>query len=172
MGKRRSICIEWVALILAMVIPAGCQTTAVMEKRPNTIAVWDIENLNASELSGFDLEELLAAKVIEVLQKDKRWTVVEREELILALEEQNLGGSALASDETRLQIGRLLGANYMVFGSYMKFMQQMQLNLRVVDVETGRVMRATQKTLPFKDVGGTLDMAAEAAGELFTSAEK
>ncbi len=155
------------AFALTIFIFGGCQTTAVMEARPHTIAVWDLENLNPAELEGLELGELMAVKVIETLQASRQWEVVERESLILALEEQHLGSTALASEETRLRIGRLIGANFMVFGSYMKFMQTLQLNLRIVDVQSGRVVRAVQKTEPFKDIGGALKMADDAAGELF-----
>ncbi len=155
----------WAAAILVFLL-AGCQTTAVMETRPNTIAVWDLENLNPAELEGLDLGELLAAKVIEVLQETQKWEVVEREALILALEEQHLGSTALASEETRLRIGQLIGANYMVFGGYMKFMQTLQLNLRIVDVQSGRVVRAVQENVPFKDVGGVIETAGALAEKL------
>lgn len=156
----------WLAWLVGLLLLSACQTTAVMEKRPSTIAVWDLENLNPAELEEFDLEELLAAKVIESFQTSKKWTVVERKDLILALEEQNLGSSVMVDESMRLKIGELLGANYMVFGSYMKFRSNITLTLRLVDVQTGRILKAEEITNPFKSVSDTLQMATKAAKQL------
>lgn len=157
-----------VLCLLAGLGLSGCGTTKALEKRPSTIAVWDLDNLNPAELDGFNLGELLAAKVMEILEPSNQWVLVERKELILALEEQNLGASAAVSEETRLRIGRLLGANFMVFGSYMKFMEALQVNLRIVDVQTGRIIKASSNKppVPFKSVGDALKMAGDAAREL------
>ena len=134
---------------------------------PRTLAVWDLENLNPAELEEFNLGELLAVKVMEAFEQSDRWTLVERKDLLLALEEQNLGSSALASEDTRLKIGQLLGANAMVFGSYMKFMQRLQLNLRLVEVETGQILRATEASAPFSNnIGAVVEMAQKAAEDL------
>jgi hypothetical protein len=165
----------WIIILLGWGCFSGCQSMsgAVKEtgqqERPHTIAVWDLDNLNPAELEGLQLGELLAGKVIEVLEESGQWVVVERKDLILALEEQNLGSSALVSEETRLQIGRLLGANAMVFGTYMKFLKDLQINLRVVDVETGQVMKAGQQRAPFSTVGNALKMTRQAALKLLKS---
>jgi len=145
---------------------SGCQSAKGNGKRLNTIAVWDLDNLNPAELEEFQLGELLASKVMEVLEESGQWVVVERKELILALEEQKLGSSALISEETRLRIGRLLGAQSMVFGTYMKYLKTLQINLRIVDVETGQVLKAAQKRAPFTSVGDALKMTKQATLEL------
>lgn len=158
-----------VSTILLISWCTGCQTVPVEEKkRLQTIAVWDLENLNQTETAALDLGELLANKVIEALAESGRWTVVEREQLILALEELNLSSTSMVLDSTRLEIGKIVGAKYMVFGSYMQMMQMMRLNLRLVDVETGRVLKASEKSTFEEDIGIWLKLAGEAASELQT----
>ena len=168
MNKIQKYNLFWVVILLGWGCFSGCQSLSGAKKEtgqqehPHTIAVWDLDNLNPAELGQFQLGELLAGKVMEVLEESSGWVVVERKELILALEEQNLGSSALVSEETRLQIGKLLGARAMVFGTYMKFQKDLQINLRAVDVETGRVIKASQKRAPFTTVGKALKMTKQA----------
>ena len=146
----------------------GCQSVPVKEKRLQTIAVWDLENLNQAESAAFDVGELLANKIIEALVESGKWNVVEREQLILALEELNLSSTSMVSASTRLEIGKLVGAQYMVFGTFMNMMQLMQINLRLVDVETGRVIKAAEKSTFKEDIGLWLELAKEAANDLQT----
>ena len=172
MGRIQKYSLFWIIMLLGWGCFSGCRSMsgAVKEnshqEHPHTIAVWDLDNLNPAELEGLQLGELLAGKVMEVLEESGKWVVVERKELLLALEEQNLGSSALVSEETRLQIGKLLGAHAMVFGTYMKFLKDLQINLRVVDVETGQVIQAAQRRAPFTSAGNALKMTKQATLEL------
>ena len=165
-----------IAVVLIMGALIGCQsipmeeqkTILVEEKKIRTIAVWDLENLNQSESIALDLGELFAGKVIEALSESGKWNVVEREQLIVALEELNLGSTSLVADATRLKIGKIVGAHYMVFGHYMQMMQMMQLNLRLVDVATGQIIKSAQRSTFDKDIGTWLELAKAAAIDLQT----
>lgn len=156
----------FVAAVLVMGVLIGCQSMPIEEKRLRTIAVWDLENLNQTDSMALDLGELLANKVIEALSESGKWNVVEREQLIVALEELNLGATSMVSDSTRLKIGKIVGAHYMVFGHYMQMMQMMQLNLRLVDVATGQILKSAQRSTFDKDIGKWLELAKAAAIDL------
>jgi len=84
----------------------------------NAVAVFDLENMTPHEPATANMGELLFGQVIDVL-KEAKHIVVERERLILALEELKLGSGALADPSTRLQVGKIVGARCMVFGTYM-----------------------------------------------------
>ena len=114
-----------------------------------------------------DLGELLSSKVIERINKTGKHTVVERERLLLALEELNLGTTSLVDESTRLRIGRIVGAQLMAFGAYQVIVDQMRLDLRLVEVETGKIIKAAQKTTPSGDLSVWLKAAAETAAKLF-----
>jgi curli biogenesis system outer membrane secretion channel CsgG len=160
----------YIRLLVAACVLVGwfmaCQSIPIEEKKIQTIAVWDLENLNKTEPTAFDLGELLSNKIIEALIESGRWKVVERKQILLALEELNLSSTSMVLDSTRLEIGRLIGAQYMVFGTYMQMMQTMHLNLRLVDVETGRVIKAAERSTLEEDFGKWLELAREAAKEL------
>lgn len=157
-------------LFIAVLLLYSCASAPVSDQRHVTVAVWDIDNLTPSALDLPDLGELLSAEVIRTIQERGGYTVVERERLLLALEELHLGSASLADEGVRLRLGRISGARLMVFGAYQVIGDRMRLDLRLVDVETGRIRKAVQKTAAASDLSGWLKNAGEAAGELFSEA--
>ncbi len=131
------------------------------------MAVWDLEDLSPALGARPDLGQVLSGEIIQTLQARRDITVVERDRLIAVMEELRLGSSELADEETRLRVGRMLGAREMVFGGYMVVGSAMRIDLRRVDVETGRVMGAVKKTAGSSDFAGWLDAARQAGSLLF-----
>ena len=152
--------------ILLLTFFSGCTSAPCVDRQTSAVAVWDLENLNPNEVIGADMGELLAAEVIETLKEASTFQVVERQRLILALEELNLSSSALVNDATRLRIGRIVGARFMVFGGYFVLGSMMRLDLRLVEVETGAVVKAAEKTAAAGDLNGWLKVTRQAAAEL------
>ena len=143
----------------------GAARCVPSEKKP-TIAVWDLEDLSPSGIAQMDLGNLLSARIMETVQQAGGYTVVEREKLEIALRELNLGSSSLADASTRLRIGRIAGARLMIFGAYQVVADQMRLDLRIVEVETGRIIKTAEKTAGGGDLSGWLKAAEAAAKEL------
>ena len=125
---------------------SGCASAPHVENEVCTVAVWDLVNYSQPGTVASDLGELLAAKIIETLKDSGAYEVIERERLILVLEEQNLGTTAIVDESTRLKIGQIVGARCMVFGSYFVVADTMRLDLRLVEVETGNILKAAQKS--------------------------
>jgi len=113
-----------------------------------------------------DLGDMLSNRIVEVFQESNHYLVVEREQLVLALRELNLGSSSLADESTRLRIGQLVGARMMIFGAYQVIGDQMRLDLRMVEVETGRILKASHQNAGKSNWTGWLDAAAAAARDL------
>ena len=157
--------IGFVILVLASM--SGCVCTPPAEEDVvRTVAVWDLDSYNQPGTVGSDLGELLAAKIIETLKDSGSYEVVERERLLAVLEELNLGASLIVDESTRLNIGKIIGARCMVFGSYFVVADTMRLDLRLVEVETGSILKAAQKTASAVNVSEWLNIAREAALEL------
>lgn len=144
---------------------APVATTAVPSVIKPTLAVWDLEDLSPLGIAQIDLGNLLSARIMETVQQEG-YTVVEREKLEMALRELALGSSSLADSSSQLRIGRIAGARWMIFGAYQVVSDQMRLDLRMVDVETGRIIKAAQKTAGGGDLSGWLKAAEAAAREL------
>lgn len=144
----------------------SCATQPISYEKGTTVAVWDLEDLTPGGSLHPDLGEPLSAKVIETLKEIGDHTVVERERLVLALEELNLGTTSLVDESTRLRIGRLVQAQMMIFGGYQVIADHMRLDLRLVEVETGKILRAAQQTTSSADLSGWLKAAQKATAEL------
>jgi len=153
-------------LLLIILVFSGCAATQVCINKGDTIAVWDLENVTPGISAYPDLGELLSGRIIETLQKKGDYIVVEREKLILALEELGLGSAKLVDESVRLKLGMMIGARLMIFGGYQVIGEHMRIDLRVVEVETGRLIKADQKTVMAEDFNGWLRAAGEVAEKL------
>jgi curli biogenesis system outer membrane secretion channel CsgG len=160
----------WCLVILLGAMVAGCATAPLsVPAGPPTLAVWTLEDLSLPGSTGADLAELLTARVMETVEATGRYALVERERLLAILQELNLGSSDLADEAAGLRIGRLAGARLMLFGAYQTVASQMRLDLRLVEVETGRVLNTAQQTVPAGDLAAWLRGAATATRELLAA---
>ena len=159
---------RWYSWLPVTVMGIGflCAIATPTPATEKVVAVWDLENLNPDVPMDAAVGDLLAAVVIETIAASGKFSVVERERLLLALEELNLGSTGLVSEDSRLRIGKILGARWMVFGSYFVFQETMCLDLRLVEVETGRIVKAAQRISTSPDINEWLKAAQEAALQL------
>ena len=108
------------------------------------------------------------AKIVETVEGTGKFTPIERKQLLLVLEELNLGSSEIVDQGTRLRIGEMLGAQLMVFGVYQTIGDQTRIDMRLVAVETGSVVNVAEKTIPAAGGSQMIDAVGEAAKELLT----
>lgn len=69
--------------------------------------------------------------------------VVERQQLQAVLDELELGHDGIADPSTAARVGKLIGARYLVLGSYFSLMDTLRVDVRLVETETGRIHTAT-----------------------------
>ncbi|MGV8081053.1 MAG: CsgG/HfaB family protein [Syntrophales bacterium] len=141
-GLRKSSCLMF---ILAAVLLAGsfachaAEETALHPKGDWLVAVFPLEDLTASEdTRGLGTE--IAATLTDGLARSGKVRVVERRRLQQILEELKLGASGHVDNQTAVRAGRLLGANALVLGSFLKFRDSVKINIRVVKTETGEIL--------------------------------
>jgi curli biogenesis system outer membrane secretion channel CsgG len=153
--------------LAAVLLVAGCASAPETPSEPVSVAVWDLENLSYEPGAYPDMGQVLAGRIIETIRQKGEYQVVERQRIMAILQELNLGSSALADENTRLRIGRLSGARRMIFGGYQTAGDAMRIDLRLVEVETGKIIKTSEKTAAAGDLAGWLDSASLAAAELF-----
>lgn len=80
--------------------------------------------------------------------------LIERSQLQQVMKEQQFAQTGYIDESTAPQLGKLLGAKVVVLGSYQKVGDQLQANVRFVDVETGQVdtKKAAQVEGDFKQI--------------------
>ncbi len=112
-----------------------------------TIAVLDFSNNCIFEKEKYaSLSPGLAEIMITELSTVKSLKFVERQKINALIQEMQMAQSGLVSEETGVQIGRLVGAKYLIFGSYMVFNNKVRVDARIVEVETGLTIKAEEVT--------------------------
>jgi hypothetical protein len=165
-GKTASAVAVWMAIVCSTAGFFACTAAEPKAPIPDSVAVWDLEYLGEAGGPHAGIGELLAAEIIQTISRSDRYAVIERQRLLLALEELNLGSSDLADSGTRLRVGRIVGARQMIFGTYMVLDEILQLDIRRVEVETGRILDASRQQAPAGDPAAWLEAARQAAAEV------
>jgi len=97
------------------------------------------------------------------------YDVVERDALEKVLKELDLSNTRNFDSGSAARIGKLLGAQQLVYGSYMLLFEKFRIDAKVVDVETGKILRSENA----KGDPQNFDvMAEELAGRLFSKGQK
>ncbi len=101
------------------------------------IAVLDFENLSNDREELRPLSKGLCAMVTTGLRSKSDYQLVERDRLQDILKELKLNRADSFDQNQVADIGRLLGAEQLVLGSYFELQSVFRLDARIVDVETG-----------------------------------
>lgn len=149
------------SLVIALAV-AG-QAAAVAQGRPSAPAQGQdarpgmaVLDFDIGATIGQDPEDYqalrrgLAAMTISELAVNPAVRVVERAQLQAILQEQNLGREGRVDGNTVVQIGRLIGARYMVTGTIFDVRGDFRIAARLFDAETGQILRT-------QSVNGRLD---------------
>ena len=97
------------------------------------------------------LREGLAQMLITDLAELGEIRVVERARLKALLEEQKLGASGKVDAASAARVGKLLGARALVLGSFFDLGGALRVDARVVEVETGKIVRSVGVNGPAAD---------------------
>ena len=105
------------------------QTQATLPPPPNgpkkriAVARFDASGAIGGQFPGWNIGDGLAAQLTTALLNSGHFIVVERGELAGVLREQEMAAQKIVSKETAAQIGRVLGAQFLVRGSVTEFDQ-------------------------------------------------
>lgn len=129
------------SLILGMLVVVSCIITFPSHAQTASkirVAILYFEN-NAAEKSLVPLSKGLCDMMISDFSNASRFSVVERNKLEEVFKELKLGQTRSFDSATTARIGKLLGAEYLVFGSYFEFLGRFRIDARIVKVETGQI---------------------------------
>jgi curli biogenesis system outer membrane secretion channel CsgG len=134
----------------------GPSISEVRNENPSekkTIAVMDFDNS-----TNYQVSDGMQSMLISALFHTNKFIVVEREHLRDLLLEQKLGKTGVVSKETAVEIGKIEGAEFMVFGTITEFNPRQKgistvagaaqnslvtIDVRIVDTKTGRIVNST-----------------------------
>jgi TolB-like protein len=93
------------------------------------------------------LERGIAGMMISELSANPAARVVERQEIQRLLDEQNLGAQGRVDAGTAAKIGKLVGARYMVMGTFVDFYGDFRVDVRLINTETGEVVKTESERM-------------------------
>jgi len=112
----------------------------------NTIAVLDFENQSKDAVDkniGAGASELLVTRLSET----GKFRIVERKRLSRLIDEIALGQTGMVSEETAVQAGKIVGADIIVLGSVSELGGYFNLNVRLIEVDTGTILISTAEEI-------------------------
>jgi curli biogenesis system outer membrane secretion channel CsgG len=136
------------AITLALTLGLFSQAAVGQDTRPG-IAVWTFENGGSYGQDAEDFEALrvgLQQILITELARNGSMRVVERSRLNELIQEQDLGASGRVDPNTAAQVGKLVGAKFIVLGGFVDFFGDFRIDARIVDVETGELVKTDRVT--------------------------
>jgi TolB-like protein len=132
-------------IFLAITLLATCVS---LQALPVNIAFLSIDNLSANPRYDY-LEGIIRGLLLFDLSAAPDIEVVNRSDLDAILREQELQLSSLAEDQDKaIEVGRILGADYLLRGEYVFLGSDVLITVRLIDVVQSR-------TLTFSERGGS-----------------
>ncbi|WP_147363915.1 CsgG/HfaB family protein [Deinococcus cavernae] len=128
---RKAVCLYFLA---AGLLSGGSHAFA----QKTTLAVSYL-NSNTTNPEASWISKGMADMLTTDLAKISALTVVQREQLDKVLKEQALGASGAVDPGKAAQLGKLLGAQQLVSGSYAAIGRNVRVDLQLVDVQSGKV---------------------------------
>ena len=118
-----------------------------------TLAIVDFTNNSLDDRDRMDpLQGGFASLMVHQLSGATDLKVIERERIKWLIDELDLQQEAGRVDQsTAVRTGKLLGANVVMFGSFMKHRSEFRINARLVKVETGEIIMTEQVAGKEKD---------------------
>lgn len=104
-----------------------------------TLAIIDFEGLGISEQEARVLTNRLGTHMVQL----GTFKIIERGQMQQVLREQDFQMTGCTSDECAVEIGQLLGVQQMLAGSFGKFGSIYTIDMRIIDVATGGILRTT-----------------------------
>jgi TolB-like protein len=137
----------WVVLSVAMVSTTGLRA----QDAGPTVAVLPFENTGSygQDREAFDaLEVGLPAILSATLAAHPAVRVVERSRLGQALDQQKLSTAHRVDAASATEVAKAAGARYAVTGSFADFYGKFRINARVVDAQTGQILKVVSNDDP------------------------
>lgn len=136
-------------------------STLKAQQTVKRIAVLELQGQGVSEAEAATLTDRLRSRLVST----NAFKVLEREQMDQILNEQGFQQSGCVSDECLVEIGRLVGVEQMVGGSIGKIGQTYTLDLRIIDVSTGQILKTVSQDYR-GDADGLLGVLEDAAQEI------
>jgi TolB-like protein len=151
--------------MLAAAVPLRAQ-----DSRPG-LAVLPFENGGSYGKDREEFEALrkgVAAMLISELAQNPAVRLVDRAETQRLLDEQGLAVAERVDAATAAKVGKLVGARYMITGSFIDLYGDFRIDARMINVETGEIMKVVRSDPKLHDRRDMFKMIQSVAERIMT----
>lgn len=138
-GFNMKINIALTAFLMCLLFTNPSQIMAQERVQEEKIAILYFEN-NAVQSCFSPLSKGLCDMMISDFTAEKQFAVVERVRIQEIIKELKMEQEEIFDSSTTAKLGKLLGADYLVFGSFFEFMGTFRIDARIIKVETGEIL--------------------------------
>ena len=142
--RRPSFAFATAVAALALSLPAN---QAQGQQDVPTVAVMDFNAFMMGEGgASVNLGKAISAMLVTEFSGRDGMRIVERQQLNDLIREQDLAVSGRIDDAVAVELGKLLGVQYVLLGQAMSIVDNLRIDIRAVDVETSEVVAVMKKT--------------------------
>lgn len=123
-------------LIIQSMLPLFAQPASKI-----SIAIMDFQNTSGKHDLDY-LQNAIPEMLITNLAKSGHLNIVERGRLQDAIKEMELGMSGVVDQGRAAELGKAVGADAILVGSYLEISHLIRINARLIDVQTSKVLKA------------------------------
>ncbi|MDG2283883.1 MAG: CsgG/HfaB family protein [Longimicrobiales bacterium] len=153
-----------VAAALVVVSLSAQATEAQGQQDVATMAVMDFNAFMMGEAgASVNLGKAISSMLVTEFSGREGIRIVERRQLMDLIQEQDLSLSGRVDDAVAIEVGKLLGVQYVLLGQAMSIVDNLRIDIRAVDVETSEVIAVMKKTAETIQL---LNVVVELADEL------
>ena len=140
-------------LTLLSLLTALAGTATAQDTRPG-MAVLPFENGGSYGKDKEDFDALrrgIAGMLVGELGQNPAVRLVERDQVQKLLDEQGLAAADRVDAQTAAKIGKLVGARYMIAGTFIDLYGDFRVDARIVDVETSEIIKVVRSDPKLSD---------------------
>lgn len=130
-----------IVLIIVLLLFGPLLLPVSADFKKTKIAVLDFQ-LQGEKFDNPDMDTIVAEWFITAMVREGRFDVVERRLLEKVINEQKLAMTGVVDASGASELGKLLGVKVIITGSVMKLRNVIEINSRIIDVESGSIITA------------------------------
>jgi len=100
-------------------------------------AILDLESVNLDKKETLILSDIFRSEIAKL----EKFKTVERSKMNEILKEQAFQQTGCTTDSCKVEVGKLLGVAYLITGNVGKIGELHHISLRIINVETGQIMK-------------------------------
>lgn len=136
-----------IALSVAVVVAWGPGTASLEAQDVPTVAVMDFSSFMMGEAGGaVNLGKAISAMLVTEFSGREGMRIIERQELNDLIREQDLSLSGRIEEADAIEVGKMLGVQYVLHGQVTSIVDNLRMDIRAVDVETSEIITVMKKS--------------------------